>query len=150
MPNKKHRDKDVIISVKGTQNNSQGDPNLLELVTEGKYYKDGRDFYLVYKETEITGMSGTTTTVKISPGTVVLSRMGTVNSQLIFEQGQKHVSYYDTVNGAFTIGVFTNLMNINVNEHGGELMVDYSLEVDSMKSGENDFHIIIREVGANE
>lgn len=143
-------DKDVIISVKGTHFVENGDPNHLELVTEGKYYREDDDFCVVYKETEITGMSGTTTTLRISPKTVTLSRTGAVNSQLIFEKGQKHVSYYDTVNGAFTIGVFTNLMNVKVDEHGGELMVDYSLEVDSARNGENDFHIIIREVGTND
>lgn len=137
--------KDVIISVKGTQSNGSGDTNKLELMTEGKYYKKGKEFIVVYKETEITGMDGTTTTVSILPEKVTLTRAGAVNSQLIFEMGHKHVSYYDTVSGAFTIGVQTNFMDINVGDHGGELAVDYSIEIDSAKSGENDFYIKIRE-----
>lgn len=145
-----NEDRNVIILVKGTQNNSSGEPNLLELVTEGKYYKKGDSFYVVYKETEITGMSGTTTTVSISPSKVTLTRSGSVNSQLIFEQGHKHVSYYDTVHGAFTVGVMTNFMDIKVDEHGGELMVDYSLEIDSSRTGDNDFYMSIREVKENE
>ncbi len=145
-----NENRNVIILVKGTQNNGSGEPNLLELVTEGKYYKKEDSFYVVYKETEITGMSGTTTTVSISPRKVTLTRSGSVNSQLIFEQGHKHVSYYDTVSGAFTIGVLTNFMDIKVDEHGGELMVDYSLEIDSSRTGDNDFYMSIREVKENE
>ncbi len=117
------------------------------LVTEGKYYKKDNAYYITYKESEVTGMEGTTTTVKVSDGRITLMRFGSVNSQFIFEQGQKHVSYYDTMHGAFTIGVFTNDMNINVNDSGGEIWVDYQLEVDNNKSGVNDFHMHIREAG---
>ncbi len=139
------KNKDVIIMVKGTQDNGKGDSNLIELVTEGKFFKKGKQFVIVYSETQITGMDGTTTTVSIEKDKVTLTREGSVNSQLVFEQGQKHVSYYDTVNGAFTIGVFTNAMNVDVNEHGGELMVDYLLQIDDASSGENNFYIKIRE-----
>jgi len=140
-------DKEVIISVIGNQTGSTGEGTPLELVTEGKYYKEESGYKAVYKETKITGMDGTVTTVAISPQKVVLTRAGSVNSQLIFEKGQRHVSHYDTIHGAFTIGVFTNTMRINVDEHGGELRIDYHLEVDNADAGMNDFHMIIREVG---
>src|SRR4051812_30116461 len=100
--------KNVIISVKGTQTIVNQDTNVLELVTEGKYYKKGDAYFITYKESEVTGMVGTTTTLKIMDKTITLMRFGSINSQFIFEQGQKHVSYYDTSYGAFTIGVFTN------------------------------------------
>ena len=138
-------EKDVIISVKGTQGTKSGEPVLLELVTEGKYYQEEGEFVVVYEETEITGMSGTTTTVSISPSRVILTRTGSVNSQLIFEEGQRHVSYYDTAQGAFTIGVLTNFIDVSVNDFGGELMVDYQLEVDNENTGANDFYMKIRE-----
>lgn len=144
------RDKEVIISVKGTQNNGKGEPSLLELVTEGKYNKNDHEYQVTYNETEITGMQGTTTTISISPKKVVLTRIGAINSQLVFEQGHKHVSYYETVHGAFTVGVSTSLMNVKVDEHGGEIMVEYLLEIDNALSGENDFCMSIREVGENE
>lgn len=137
----------VIISVKGTQTSANQDPNILELVTEGKYYKKGNTYFITYKESEVTGMEGTTTTVKISEGVVTLMRFGAVNSQFIFEQGQKHLSYYDTSFGTFTVGVYTNEVDVKVDDEGGEIKVDYRLEIDNNKSGENDFHMFIREVG---
>lgn len=139
--------KSVIISVKGTQSNEHTDPNVIELVTEGKYYKKGNIYYVTYKESEVTGMEGTTTTLKIDDGIVTLMRFGAVNSQFIFQQGQKHLSYYDTTHGAFTVGVLANEVNIDVDDSGGEISVGYELEIDNNKSGDNDFYMHIREAG---
>jgi uncharacterized beta-barrel protein YwiB (DUF1934 family) len=142
--------KNVIISVKGNQTTTDKDSNVLELVTEGTYYKKGHSYYITYKESKVTGMEGTTTTLKIKNGVVTLIRFGTVNSQFVFEQGHKHLSHYDTVHGTFTVGVFANEVNIKVDDKGGEVWVDYSLEIDNSKSGENDFHMSIREVGESD
>lgn len=139
--------KNVIISVKGSQTDLENDTNRMELVTEGKYYRKGDTYYVTYKESEVTGMEGTTTTLKIAGGMVTLMRFGTVNSQMVFEQGQKHVSHYDTTFGAFTIGVFASEVDVKMDDNGGEIRVDYHLEVDNSKTGENDFFIQVREAG---
>ncbi|NLP13495.1 MAG: DUF1934 domain-containing protein [Clostridium sp.] len=139
--------KNVIISVKGIQTSANNDKNILELVTEGKYYRKGNAYFVTYKESEVTGMEGTTTTLKISDGVVTLMRFGSVNTQFIFEQGQKHMSYYDTQYGTFTMMVTARSVSIDVNDTGGEIKVDYKLEIDNNKSGENDLHMFIREVG---
>jgi uncharacterized beta-barrel protein YwiB (DUF1934 family) len=139
--------KNVIISVKGTQTSEQDDNNL-ELVTEGKYYKKGNTYFITYKESEVTGMEGTTTTLKVVDGVVTLMRFGSINSQMIFEKGQKHISYYDTAYGAFMIGVYASHVDIRVDDNGGEIKVDYALEIDNNKTGDNDFHMQIREVGS--
>ena len=112
--------KSVIISVKGTQtvaNNS----NILELITEGVYYRKGESYYLTYNESKVTGMEGTITTLQIKNGVVTLIRCGTVNSQFVFEEGQRHMSYYDTSNGNFIVGVVTNEVSVNVDDDGGDL-----------------------------
>lgn len=139
--------KKVIINVKGTQKYEDRESDAMELVTEGKYYKKDDAFFITYKESEVTGMEGTTTTLKVSEGTVTLMRFGSVNSHFIFERGQKHLSYYETPHGTFTIGVLANNVNINIDDDGGEIFVGYELEVDNNKTGSNDFHMLIREAG---
>jgi uncharacterized beta-barrel protein YwiB (DUF1934 family) len=139
--------KDVIISVKGSQISEDSDENVMELITEGKYYKKGDTYFITYKESEVTGMKGTTTTLKVADNMVTLMRFGSVNSQFVFQRGQKHVSYYDTEYGAFTISVYTNQMEIKVDDSGGEIRVGYELEIDNNKTGENDFHMFIKEAG---
>ena len=53
--------KNVIISIKGTQNFIQDPSDTVELGTDGKYtYADGRG-ELTYMESELTGMEGTKT-----------------------------------------------------------------------------------------
>ena len=140
-------DKNVIISVKGTQSAEDQDMNIMELVTEGKYYKEDEAYCVTYDESEITGMYGTTTTIKVLDGVVTLIRVGSVNSHFVFQQGQKHVSYYDTEYGAFTIGVLANAVDVRMNDSGGEIRVGYQLEIDNNNTGENDFFMSIREAG---
>ena len=142
-----YMDKNVIISVKGTQSAEDQDENIMELVTEGKYYKEDDTYVVTYNESEVTGMDGTTTTLKVLDGVVTLIRAGSVNSHFVFQKGQKHVSYYDTEYGAFTIGVLANAVNVQMDDSGGEIRVGYQLEIDNNKTGENDFFMSIREAG---
>jgi uncharacterized beta-barrel protein YwiB (DUF1934 family) len=137
--------KDVIISVTGNSN-SQGNENYrLELVTEGKYYKQGDAYYVTYDESEVTGMKGTTTTLEVSGSTVTLVRSGSVNSHFVFEKGQKHISYYDTKYGAFTVGVTASNVFIDIDDNGGSILVDYTVEIDNNNTGRSDFCMWIRE-----
>ncbi len=140
-------DKNVIISLKGTQSMEDQDVDIMELVTEGKYYKQDNAYYVTYDESEVTGMNGTTTTLKVMDGVVTLIRVGSVNSHFVFQQGQRHVSYYDTEHGAFTISVLANAVNVKMDDNGGEIRVGYQLEIDNNKTGENDFFMSIREAG---
>ena len=123
--------KDVIINVKGTQIDTSSDTNTLELITEGKYYQKGNNYYITYRESEVTGMLGTTTTLKVCDGVVTLMRFGKVNSQFVFQKGQKHVSSYETEYGIFTIGVYAENVNIDINDVGGEISVGYQIEIDN-------------------
>ncbi|NSW91654.1 MAG: DUF1934 domain-containing protein [Firmicutes bacterium] len=141
-------DKNVIISVRGKQSSGDEVSNTLELITEGKYYKKDDAYYITYNESEVTGMEGTTTTIKVADGIVTLMREGSVNSQFVFQKGYKHVSYYDTSYGAFTVGVFASDVSINMNDYGGEISVDYHIEINN-KTGYNDFYMSIREVGCS-
>jgi len=140
-------EKNVIISVIGNQTTEHGDSNALELVTEGKYYKEGNTYYVKYNESEVTGLEGTTTTIKIDNDVVTLMREGSVNSQFVFQKGRKHISYYDTAHGAFVIGIFANNVDIKMDDSGGEISIDYQIDIDNNSTGNNDFHMSVREVG---
>lgn len=139
--------KNVIISVKGMQTAEDRETDVMELVTEGKYYKEDNAYYVTYKESEVTGMDGTTTTLKVADGIVTLMRSGSVNSHFIFQRGKKYLSHYDTEYGTFTIGVYANEVYVRVDDSGGEIRVGYQMEINNNKSGENDFYMSIREAG---
>ena len=91
----------VIISIQGRQSYEQAEPETIELVTEGCLQPDGEDAYtLTYQESELTGLEGTLTTFQIERDRVTLLRIGEVNSQMVFEEGRRHLSMYNTTYGA--------------------------------------------------
>lgn len=140
--------KDVLIFVKGTQEYPVSNfENSIEFFTEGKFYKKGESFYVTYKESELTGFEGTTTTFKIQPNHITLIRYGDVTSTLIFEPGKRHISTYITEDGVIMIGVYTKRMKVDLTESGGEVFVEYAIDLDSHMMSENDFLLKIKEAG---
>lgn len=138
----------VIISIRGRQSFEDQEPEVIELVTEGRLARDGEDGYtLSYQESELTGLEGTLTTFQIEPERVTLLRMGEVNSQMVFEEGRRHLSMYNTPYGALAVGINTKKMRTDLSLVGGSIEINYALEIDHAVAGENRFHIQVRQKG---
>ena len=105
----------VIISIQGKQSFEAQDDDTIELVTEGCLEPDGDDGYtLSYQESELTGLEGTLTTFQIERDRVTLLRVGEVNSQMVFEEGRRHLC-----RGAIDHALAgQNLFRIHVREKG--------------------------------
>ncbi|MCL2368271.1 MAG: DUF1934 domain-containing protein [Oscillospiraceae bacterium] len=144
--------KNVIITIKGLQDASPGQVDTaeaIELITSGEYSHLGRESVLSYLESEMTGMEGTRTTFRASPERVTLTREGTLNTQMIFEQGKKHRFLYETPYGATSLGVDTRRLTCGFGEDGGEMEIDYTIDVDSVVVSENSFIISVRASGSD-
>lgn len=138
--------KDVIISIVGTQ--QQGDQkDSIELVTMGSLYREKGNYFISYKESELTGLSGTTTTFKVEPERITLMRFGQMTTHMVFEQARRHISYYDTGEGALTVGVSAKKVRADLNDEGGDIEIDYSVEIDQLLAGENTVKLSIRRAG---
>ncbi len=137
--------KNVIISIKGLQDNPGNGENMIELVTDGLFSYNKGNASLSYMESELTGLDGTKTTFDISPLSVVMTREGTLNSQMIFEEGRTHTFVYDTPFGSTTMGVNTSRVSIDMNEHGGDMEIDYLVDFQQSVVGHNMFLINVRE-----
>ena len=135
----------VIISIKGKQIYGESSPDEIELVTAGTLRREGCGKYTIsYQESELTGLEGTTTRLLIDGGRVTLLREGSINSQMVFEEGRRHLSMYETPYGALSIGVNTRRMRSTVDEGGGELEIDYALEIDNLVAGQNLFRMNVK------
>lgn len=145
-------EKKVIITVSGSQRIEDQEQEDIELVTEGSYDYAGDTGSFRYEESEVTGMEGTTTEFHVSPTEVVISRKGTFASRMVFVEGRKNVFLYETPYGSATLGVDTHKITNRLGEHGGELNIDYSLQVDRMMVSRNRFFVKIKEqaVGSND
>lgn len=138
-------EKDVIISIRGTQDYSGTDPDTMELVTEGKLAVQDGALRLSYEESELTGMEGTTTVFQVEPEKVTLLRLGSVQSEMVFEEGRRHMSLYSTPYGNMEIGVRARRLNSTLELTGGRLEIDYDIEINHMLAGQSLFRIDVRE-----
>lgn len=138
--------KDVVIKIVGTQNYGKEDgDDSIELVTDGKYSFSGGRGEIFYSESEFTGMEGTSTHLTVSPLEVVLRREGSVTSSTVFREGERNAFLYDTPYGRAIMGVDTRKIAVNFDEHGGEMVIDYVVDMDHAVFGRNKFRINVRE-----
>ena len=139
--------KDVILSLMGMQLSDGVEPELLEMVTEGKYRKRGGAYYITFRE-NIMGESerATTTTLKVADGGMItLMRFGAVNNHFVFERGKKHLSHYDTALGSFTVGVTARDMEARIGDDGGDIHIGYEIEINGGDAIYNDLFMKVRE-----
>lgn len=135
----------AILSIQGQQIYSPNEePEVTQLVTEAVMTLTEEEITLRYEETELTGLEGTTTTFSIRPGFVTLLRQGQVNSEMVFEQGRRHLSMYSTPYGTMSVGINTRRMVIDLDETGGNLEIDYSLEINHAVASENIFSVFVK------
>ena len=139
--------KDILLMIKGTRFENDCD-EVMEFVTEGTYSKNGGAYCVEYNESELTGLDGTRTRIMFMPDEVSIVRSGKNNSQLHFETGKKHVTMYETEFGTLSMGVISNNVNVKLDDSGGEVNFDYSLEINDMQTSENNFYMKIWEAGA--
>lgn len=138
--------KDVIVSIKGIQQFEQSFPEVTELITTGRYSFSEDHSALSYVDTESdSDNKPTNTTIHIDKGRVLLSREGAINSQILFEEGKRNFSLYQTDVGSLMVGVDVNRMRTKLDAHGGEIELDYSIEIDHAVAGLNKFSIRIKE-----
>lgn len=122
--------KKAIISVGSKQRDN--DENI-EIVTQGEFYEKCGFFYAVYEESALSGMEGTTTTLKIKKDEISLIRMGTTNTKMEFKDKKKDVSMYNTPYGTLELYLETKDINIDVNENGGKVYIDYDMSLEGQK-----------------
>ena len=134
----------VLLSIRGEQYFDGIDPDATELMTEGSMVLAGDGMVLSYEETELTGMEGTTTTFEVKGPQVILTRTGTVNSQMVFEEGRQHTSLYETPFGELTVDIQTSTLKHNLTQRGGVMEIKYSIAVEHTVTGRNCFKIRVR------
>jgi len=142
-------DTNALITLSGNQF-VDGESDQYELTTLGKYIKKGDKYYITYEGSELTGYEGTTTTLKIRDGCVSMIRFGQSTSQMIFEKEKKYVGYYETPFGSMSVGVTTNSLKVDMDEDGGEIDLDYLVELNNSMPVHNGLHLKIRKVGNQE
>ena len=117
--------KKAIISICSTQD--IGEKEKIEVVTVGEFSINGDEFIATYDETEISGMEGTKTTLKIKGNKVVLHREGTTSTKMEFQKNNTQVALYNTPYGMLELKTSTKELDLDVDEKGGNISIKYHL-----------------------
>lgn len=139
-------EKNVLVTMKGKQDYTDN-KDCVEFITPGIMKKEENGYSITYDETEMTGMEGSTTTLKVEGDKITLIRFGSTNSQLIFEKGMRHLGYYETPYGNFTIGTLSSKVQSSITDSGGDIKVSYFLEINGERTSANDLYLSIKEAG---
>lgn len=134
----------VLLSIRGEQDFDGVDPDATELMTEGTMELSEEGLTLRYHESALTGMEGTVTTFTVEGPRVTLTRSGSVNSQMIFEEGRQHTSLYETPFGELSVDIQTSRLRHNLTERGGVMEIRYSIAVEHNVTGKNCFKIRVK------
>ncbi len=137
--------KDVVISIRTVHAVNMEDEDYLDFTTDGLYTYDGEVGCLSYLETEVTGMEGTRTSVIVMPDQVVVDRDGLITSRMIFKEREKSSFLYNTPYGTATMNISTRRISHSLDEHGGNVEIDYVVDMEHAVVTRNQFRLNITE-----
>ena len=136
--------REVTLAIKGSQTYQDQAPEIIELVTDGimEFCNGGWD--ISYEESELTGLAGVTTTFRVEPGKVTLTRKGTLDSQMIFQENVVHESLYQMPFGALMLSVKATQVFFDIVPDGGVIDLSYNISIENSEAGVIDYHLDIR------
>lgn len=140
--------KDVLISINSIFAYEDGEEQRMEFTTDGYYFYEDEVGCLSYEESEVTGLTGTRTSLFVMPDQVVVDREGTVTSRMVFKEGLKSAFQYATPFGSATMGINTRRIQQSMGHDGGSVEIDYVVDMEHMVASRNKFQITVKEIGA--
>ena len=133
----------VVLSICGRQTYQDQEPDVIELVTEGTLEARDGGWDIAYEESDLTGMTGVTTTFRVEPGIITLTRSGKLHSQMVFSEGVPHDSLYQMEFGALLVTVCASKVEYSITEAGGVIDLIYHIEIEQSAAGEIVYHLDI-------
>ena len=120
----------------------------IEVITPAVYYYKNNKHYVIYDEV-VEGMAGVIKN-KIrftEDGLLEIMKSGISNTHMVFEKGKINMTEYETPYGELMVGVYTNGMTMDVQEHNIDIHVGYALDINSEKVADCNIVMNIRSNG---
>lgn len=137
-----------LISIRGRQQ-YDGESGKIDIDTVGSYVIRAGKKYISYREYDEDDPNRSfLTTLKIDDENKDNESVTMIHSggstRLFLQKGQRNICRYDTGMGILMLGVFTNSIHSTLNEAGGELSLDYTLDINASVSSRNHIHVSVR------
>ena len=122
--------KDVLIHVRGLQlMETDDEQEPIEIVVPGQYYFRNGSHYLRYEEMLDDSAKTTVNYIKMSSEGVEIRKQGQVNVHMVFEQGKKNKTFYNTPYGTLQMGIAATGLELKESEDDIQMKVDYALDM---------------------
>ena len=118
--------KKVRLTLTGRQRDEAGQENITELSADAEYYERNGSRYILYEENG-TDTGCIQSVIKLKNGLLELTRKGSVNTRMVFEEGREHVTDYITPLGTLQLGIATFLIYSKQSEGCLEIHTQYDL-----------------------
>lgn len=136
-------EKEVVIKIVD-RHEMEGDTDGLETTVIGHF--DGTKDNYVLSYAEDGELQGCNVRIKVENGScVTMTRSGAFETELIIERGERHNCSYSTPAGILMLGVYASRVESDVDENGGKLEFDYTLDLGAGVVSENYLVITVTE-----
>lgn len=140
--------KDVIISIRGLQLMENSGEDVIETVQQGEYYFRNGSHFLLFDEYMEGFRDPVRTLLRFKKKELTLTKRGSLNVQMVFEENKKNLSHYQTPYGMILIGLDTDRVEYEAGEHELHLEVDYVLETNYQYVANCHIVVDVREKGS--
>lgn len=140
----------VLLKINARQHNREGQEDVVELLTEAKHYNKNGVVYLVYEETELSGVNGCVTALKVDGEAVKLRRYGTKGHEMHFEKGKKFHGLYETPVGFVDMEILTNGVKNELKADGREglITIDYDISLRGLLEAHNTLEVSVADLNS--
>jgi len=136
--------KDIVIKIDSNIQVEGEEPHVMEMTMPAKFYVKGSTRYITYEETELTGMEGDKTMLKLDDDKVSMTRYGSNPSEMVFIEGERYETDYTTPYGVFKMENTASEVTMKVKRDGtGHLEVVYILKISGISESQNILRIEI-------
>lgn len=125
--------KNVWLTVHGEQQYEGLSADSSELHVHGTMERTEEGVLLRYEEMGENGEAATATRLALAPDCVILTRTGEVTSEMAFEEGREHTSFYAVPYGTLPVTVKAESVRWRLNEDGGMLVLRYFIDIGGQK-----------------
>ncbi len=134
--------KKVLLTVTGVTGDFGETDDAMRLVTTGTLSGEKDKWKLRYEENQTDPKEKRRITMTMDSGVVTMARDGSWGTNMVFHQGRRFETNYNTPFGAFGMGIFPTQVNYTVNESGdGEIALRYQLDIQGQFTSVNDLKI---------
>lgn len=136
--------KEVELSISGLQWGTDMDQDNIETVVKAEYFQKNDSHYLFYEEIMEGFSKPSKNRIKFKNNILELTRQGLMNTHMVFEENQKHMTNYVTPYGNLLLGIDTKRVCMEEQETCIRVVVEYVLEIEDEPLSQNKIEIQIR------